>query len=88
MEDIVAQAQAIVTREQERLRLREVFRYVSAFQRGDFEAMGDVLERATQDPILAEMIWETALELAREADGANERMPREAPQEEGKDDVQ
>jgi len=46
------------TRQEHQLREKTLYRYMDAFERGDFESMSHILEQAEQDPELEQMIWE------------------------------
>lgn len=45
-------------RRESRLREKALYRYMDAFERGDFEIMARILQQAERDPELEEMIWE------------------------------
>src|SRR5258708_12647788 len=40
------------------VREKALYQYLSAFEHGDFESMGTVLQKAVQDPLLEAMILE------------------------------
>ncbi len=45
-------------RRESRLREKALYRYMDAFERGDFEIMARILQQAERDPELEAMIWE------------------------------
>jgi hypothetical protein len=58
------------TRQERLKRERAFYRYMDAFEHGDFENMARILQQAESDPELEEMIWEvqTAYLIEQEAD--------------------
>lgn len=58
------------TRQESLMRERTLYRYMDAFERGDFENMARILHQAERDPELEEMIWEvqTAYLIEQEAE--------------------
>jgi hypothetical protein len=66
MYDIIRQVEQIAHEQDALARERDAYLYITALDRGDFETMEPLLERAQGDPLLAQMLDEIHEAIAKE----------------------
>jgi hypothetical protein len=65
-DDILSQASQVAQSAEELARDKEVYLYVTAMDRGDFDMMVEILARAEGDPMLADLLWRADLAMVED----------------------
>lgn len=65
-DDILSHASQVAQSAEELARGRDVLAYTQALDAGDFDTMVEIASRAESDPLLDEMLWQVAIEMAKD----------------------